>query len=69
MLDTAPSDWPYPFPAYQVFYVARVVELGEITALDECTEARLFPVEEALVAPGWTLQNPEFAAALLSLRP
>lgn len=69
LLDEAPEDWPYPFPAYQVFYVARVVELGAITALDECTEARLFTVDEALGAPGWPQQHPEFAAALLGLRP
>jgi 8-oxo-dGTP diphosphatase len=69
LLDDAPEDWPYPFPSYQVFYVARVVELGEITALDECTEARLFTIDEALGAPGWPQQHPEFAAALLSLRP
>ena len=69
LLDEAPEGWPYPFPAYQVFYVARVVELGEITALDECTEARLFTVEEALAAPGWPREHPEFAAALLDLRP
>ena len=25
LLDEAPADWPYPFPAYQVFYVARAV--------------------------------------------
>lgn len=69
LLDEAPEDWPYPFPAYQVFYVARVVELGAITALDECTEARLFTVVEALSAPGWPQQHPEFAAALFTLRP
>lgn len=69
LLDEAPADWPYPFPAYQVFYVARVVELGEITALDECTEARLFTVDDALAAPGWPQEHPEFAAALLRLRP
>jgi 8-oxo-dGTP diphosphatase len=57
MLDEQPEDWPYPFPSYQVFYVARVVELGEITALDECTEARLFTVDEALAAPGWPQQH------------
>ena len=69
LLDEAPDAWPYPFPAYQVFYVARVVDLGEITAVDECTEARLFTVDDALAAPGWTQQHPEFAAALLGLRP
>jgi 8-oxo-dGTP diphosphatase len=69
LLDEAPADWPYPFPAYQVFYVARCVELGAITALDECTEARRFTVEDALAAPGWSQQHPGFAAALLALRP
>lgn len=69
MLDEAPADWPYPFPAYQVFYVARVTGWGEITAVDECTEARRFPVVDALAAPGWTQQNPAFAAALFRLRP
>lgn len=69
MLDEPPEDWPYPFPAYQVFYVARVIEIGDITALDECTEARLFTIEEALAAPGWSQQNPAFAAALLAQRP
>jgi 8-oxo-dGTP pyrophosphatase MutT (NUDIX family) len=69
MLNEAPDDWPYPFPSYQVFYVARVAGLGPISALDECTEARLFTIDDALAAPGWPQQLPFFVAALLALRP
>lgn len=69
MLDLPPPDWPYPMPGYQLFYVARLVSTGQITATEECTEARLFSVEEALAAPGWTQDHPAFAAALLALRP
>ena len=69
MLEQPPADWPYRQPSYQVFYVARLVAMGEITALDECTEARLFTIDEAKAAPGWPQQHPEFSAFLLSLRP
>ena len=63
----APSGRPYPEPAFQVFFVARV--LGELVApstLEECTESRLFPPDEARAAPGWCQDLPELYEAALA---
>ena len=63
--DGVAVDPRYPVPAFQVFFVARVVSLGEITATDECSEARLFAPDEARVAEGWVQRNrPLYEAAL-----
>lgn len=55
----------YAVPAFQVFYVARLVTQGQITALEECTEARLFSPDEVRSADGWPQRNlPLYEAAL-----
>jgi hypothetical protein len=64
-LDGVAYDPRYPGPAYQVLYVARLVRRGPITPLEECTESRLFPPDEARVTPGWIQPNgPVYEAAL-----
>ncbi|HUR77076.1 MAG TPA: NUDIX domain-containing protein [Acidimicrobiales bacterium] len=63
--DGVPADPRYSVPAFQVFFVARLVSLGRITATDECTESRRFPPDEARAATGWMQQNrPLYEAAL-----
>lgn len=47
----------YPVPSYQLFFVARLVDLGSPTTLDECTESRLFAPERARTARGWIQRN------------
>jgi len=54
---TPPPDFRYPNPGYQVFYVAPLVGMGPITALEECTEARLFPPGEARGLDCWMEDN------------
>ena len=55
----------YPIPSFQVFFVARLVSLGQLTATEECSEARLFTPAQARVAPGWIQRNrPLYEAAL-----
>jgi ADP-ribose pyrophosphatase YjhB (NUDIX family) len=56
----------YTNPSFQVFFVARLVSLIEPTALDECTESRRFPPEEARAAPGWVQEHGEFYEAALA---
>jgi 8-oxo-dGTP pyrophosphatase MutT (NUDIX family) len=56
----------YPQPAYQVFYVAHVVDLGTLVPNLECVESRLFPIPEARSLPGWMDHNQDlFEAALV----
>lgn len=63
--DGIAADPKYAVPAFQVFYVARLVRQGEITALEECTEARLFSPDEVRSAVGWPQRNlPLYEAAL-----
>ena len=63
--DGIPAAPRYAVPAFQVFYVAELVALQELSATDECAEARLFTVDEALEAPGWVQRNkPLFEAAV-----
>lgn len=56
----------YTEPAFQVFFVAPLVSLGEPSATEECTESRLFAPDEARVAPGWVQQLPAFYEAALA---
>jgi 8-oxo-dGTP pyrophosphatase MutT (NUDIX family) len=49
----------YANPSFQVFFAARLVHLGEPTALDECTESRRFGPDEARRAPGWVQDQRE----------
>jgi 8-oxo-dGTP diphosphatase len=65
--DGAAADPRYPVPSFQVFYAARLVSLGAITATDECTEARLFTPAEARVTPGWIQRNPLLFEAAVAL--
>jgi 8-oxo-dGTP diphosphatase len=67
--DGEEPDPRYPNPGYQVFYVARVVRYGEITHIDECSEARSFSPNEARRAPGWVQRNTMFYEAALARRP
>lgn len=63
--DGVAADPKYPVPAFQVFFVAHLVSLGEITATDECSEARLFAPDEARATEGWVQRNrPLYEAAL-----
>ena len=55
----------YTNPSYQTFFVAPLVSLGAPTALEECTESRLFPPDEARVAPGWVQDLPALYEAAL----
>lgn len=67
--DGVAADPKYPVPAFQVFYVARLVAQGRITALDECTEARLFSPVEVRSIDGWPQRNlPLYEAALTIAR-
>lgn len=51
----------YTEPAFQVFFIAPVVgDLTAPSAVEECTESRLFTPSEARVAPGWCQELPEF---------
>ena len=57
----------YPNPAFQVFYVARVAQLDVLVPNAECTESRVFDVEDARRQPGWVDHNHElFDAAVAS---
>lgn len=63
--DGVAADPRYSVPAFQVFFVARLVSLGKITQPDECTESRLFSPSEARAADGWVQRNrPLYEAAL-----
>jgi 8-oxo-dGTP pyrophosphatase MutT (NUDIX family) len=63
--DGIAADPRYPMPAFQVFYVARLVSHGRITHTEECTESRRFPPDEARAADGWVQRNrPLYEAAL-----
>lgn len=63
--DGVAADPKYPVPAFQVFYVARLVAQGRISALDECTGARLFSPDGVRAANGWPQRNlPLYEAAL-----
>jgi 8-oxo-dGTP pyrophosphatase MutT (NUDIX family) len=55
--DGVAADPKYPVPSFQVFYVARLVAMGEITALEECSEARLFAPGEVRSVDGWPQRN------------
>jgi 8-oxo-dGTP diphosphatase len=55
--DGVPAHPRYPVPSYQVFFVARLVSLGVPSAIEECSESRLFTPSEARAAPGWMQSN------------
>lgn len=65
--DGVPAHPRYPVPAFQVFYVARVVALEELTATDECVEARLFPIDDARRTPGWVQRHAGLFDAAIAL--
>lgn len=65
--DGIAADPRYAVPAFQVFYVARLVGQGEITALDECSEARLFSPTEVRSVEGWVRRNRELYDAALQI--
>lgn len=65
--DGLPDDPRYPVPAFQLFFVARLVSLGSITATEECSEARLFTPAEARGAPGWVQRNRNLYEAALGI--
>ena len=56
LLDGDP-DPRYPVPAFQVFFVATVVQLDTLVPNAECTESRLFSQQEARGLPGWMDHN------------
>lgn len=59
----------YPDPAFQVFFVAEMVELGVLIPNAECTESRMFEIAESRVQPGWIDHNSELIeAAVLAWR-
>ena len=54
--------WPWQMRTERLtrrgaFFVAQVVELGELVPNAECIESRLFDVEEARRQPGWIDHN------------
>jgi 8-oxo-dGTP pyrophosphatase MutT (NUDIX family) len=57
----------YTNPAHQTFFAARLVSIDAPTALEECTESRLFAPDEARAAPGWVQDNRELYEAALAL--
>ena len=62
--DGVAADPRYPVPSFQVFFAARLVSLGQLSATDECSEARRFTPAEARCAPGWIQRNrPLYEAA------
>lgn len=64
---SGPRSERYPEPAFQVFFVAPVVgTLVAPTALEECTESRLFAPDDARVAPGWVQDLPALYEAALA---
>jgi 8-oxo-dGTP pyrophosphatase MutT (NUDIX family) len=62
-----PVDPRYPVPSFQVFFVARVVELNPLVPNLECTESRLFSVDEARQLPGWMSDNQHLFDAALAI--
>jgi 8-oxo-dGTP pyrophosphatase MutT (NUDIX family) len=65
-IDGTTPDPRYTVPSFQVFFIARLVELGQPTATDECTESRLFSPHQARRAPGWVqFHRPLYEAALV----
>jgi 8-oxo-dGTP pyrophosphatase MutT (NUDIX family) len=58
----------YTDPAFQVFFLARVVELGVLLPNAECTESRLFDLADARVQPGWVDHNGDLFEAAVSRR-
>lgn len=64
LLDGKP-DPRYPAPAFQVFFAARVDRVDPLVPNAECTESRLFAIDEARALPGWMDHNkPLFDAAV-----
>lgn len=63
------ADPRYANPSHQLFYVARVTDVGVLVANAECRSSRLFPIDEARRLPGWLDHNQElFEAALVLAR-
>jgi hypothetical protein len=59
----------YPRPAFQVFFIARVVELDVLVPNSEYLESRLFAVTDAGGLPGWMEHDqPLFDAAFDTAR-
>lgn len=65
--DGIASSPQYPVPSFQLFFVARLVDLGAPTAADECIESRLFTPAQARQAPGWIQRNRSLYEAALQL--
>jgi len=57
LLEGEPDPAFPPPPVHQVFFVARVVSLAQVTPNAETLESRLFGIEEARVLPGWIDHN------------
>jgi 8-oxo-dGTP diphosphatase len=66
-VDGTASDPRYPVPSFQLFFVARLVDLGAPSATEECTESKLFTPDEARQAPGWMQRNRSLYEAALDL--
>lgn len=65
--DGVAADPRYPAPSFQVFFAARLLSLGQLSATDECSEARLFTPGEARAAPGWIQRNLRLFEAALEI--
>jgi 8-oxo-dGTP pyrophosphatase MutT (NUDIX family) len=65
--DGVAADPRYPVPSFQLFFASRLVSLGQLSATDECSEARLFTPAEARVAPGWIQRNLSLYEAALGI--
>lgn len=60
----------YPIPAFQVFFVATVAEIAALVPNAECTESRLFAIDEARRLPGWMDHNVDlFDVAVAAIAP
>lgn len=66
-LDGRPVSARYTVPSFQVFYVARLVHLGDLTDVEFCSEARLFSPSEARRTAGWIADCPDVYEAALEL--
>ena len=65
-LEGPPVSDRYTNPSFQVFFVARLASLQQPTAVEECTESRRFPPDEARSAPGWIQEHPDLYEAALA---
>lgn len=67
ILGIKPNGYRYPFPlSYQLFFIAKVKNIGELDKNYECEERHFFDLEKALNI-GWVKENKVFFQSVLNL--